>query len=219
MSKSRGILFTGENVRGILEDRKTQTRRVIKPQPPKIWDTVYPVKSESGEVITWCFHSKNDKYNFGYKKCPYGKIGDQLYVREKHAFLWPDDYPVPIEDCNIEYYADTFNAYPGQWPSDEAKGNPEAPKWRPSIFMPRWASRIQLEITDISVERVQDISREDALAEGIQINPGLERGIPDLPRARFADLWDSINKKRGYSWESNCWVWVIEFKRIEKCLK
>jgi hypothetical protein len=148
--------------------------------------------------------------------CPYGQPGDILWVRETHAFIWPGTDPVPEEECNIEYKADTGSLYPGEWPAEEARGNPEAPKWQPSIHMPKWAARLFLEITDIRVERVQDISEEDAEKEGAEemfVNP---LNLGDKRKSfifGFTCLWDSINAKRGYSWDNNPWCWMIEFRR------
>jgi hypothetical protein len=144
-------------------------------------------------------------------KCPY-EIGTRLWVRETWGAVWPDEYPVPLEQCKIEYKADTNNPYPGDWPADEARGNDDAPKWRASIHMPRWASRLSLEIVSVRVERVQEISFDDAIAEGVCADP---HGVRSESRRWFSELWDSINAKRGYGWDVNPWVWVIEFKVIE----
>lgn len=122
--------------------------------------------------------------------CPY-EAGDRLWVRE----TW-----VP-----------SFHGLDCLYKADEAS-NELFPvnKWKPSIHMPRWASRINLKITEVRAERINDISTEDCMAEG------LEQRIPyEGFRYRFRRLWDSINAKRGYSWESNPWVWVIEFKRAQ----
>ncbi len=122
---------------------------------------------------------------------PYGRPGDQLWVRE----TW-------LEDTvgNIRYRATERAVQDGNW------------KWRPSIFMPRWASRISLEVTAVRVERVRDISEEDARAEGVDSIVATD--TYSSYRMGFRKLWDSINAKRGYSWESNPWVWVVEFKRV-----
>jgi len=216
------IIFNTEMVRAILNGRKTQTRRVIKPQP----DADGFIKSASTEhPQEWKFTKKvfngvcNAKTDW--IKCPYRQPGDVLWVRETHAFIWPGEDPVPLEECNIEYKADTGSAYPGRWPAEEARGNPEAPKWCPSIHMPRWAARLFLKITDVRVERVQDISLADVLAEGTEIGaiPWEDcRGnvYPEQDEyatlENFIVLWDSINSKRGYPWESNPWCWVIEFE-------
>jgi hypothetical protein len=138
--------------------------------------------------------------------CPYGAVRDRLWVREKHSV-----YRHPTEPV-VFYWADH--------PDDKAL------KWKPSIHMPRWASRITLEITDVQVETVQGISEDDAFAEGIRlpVSPDKKpllmvtgsRPIREwTARAYFAELWDRINAKRGYGWDKNPWTWVIKFNRIK----
>ncbi len=129
--------------------------------------------------------------------CPYGQPGDRLWVRETWH-LWG-----PPEHQTLAFRADCADA--------------ENYTWRPSIFMPRWASRITLEITDVRVERVQAISHVDAIAEGAI---DAELGAGDLISGsyavtNYAVLWDGINAKRGYSWSSNPWVWVLTFTRVQ----
>ena len=201
------ILFSTPMVRAILDDRKNVTRRVVKPQPPTSLSKVI----DSG---IWTFTCSNPGEEW---KCPYGQPGDLLWVRETFAII--DDrefggkrYP--------QYKVDRPNdAYPGDWPEEEARGNPDAPKWKPSIFMPKKYARIWLEITGVRVERLQDITYAEVIAEGLtwlltdeQQTDGEHRrgGI----RA-FKRLWDSINGKK-HPWESNPYCWVIEFRRIEK---
>ena len=203
--KERPILFNGDMVRAILDGRKTQTRRVIKPQPE--WREAVPGTMRSGGW-SW-FHlgttleSWPREESFGEvlaKHCPYGKLGDRLWVKE----VWGvssvyDDVPPRLVDCGAKV------AY--------RVNNPMGIKARSPYFMPRWASRIDLEVTGVSVERVQDIDAIDAEAEGIEYDPG-GNGSDDPDhyyRLAFADLWDSIAKPE-HSWEANPWVWVIEFK-------
>jgi hypothetical protein len=203
--KERPILFSGPMVEAILEGRKTQTRRVIRVEWLRCLDL-----DEPDDVVK------------ALQQCPYGKPedGDRLWVRETWGAIWPGDYPVPLRLCKIEYRADLpagNTDYPGQWPAKEAQGYDEAPKWKPSIHMPRWASRLTLAITVVKVERLQDITLEDVKAEGI---PGYSfaRGAisdkPPDPRWKYIELWNRLNAKCGYSWDSNPWVWVIEFKKI-----
>ncbi len=221
----RPIIFKDEMVRAILEGRKTQTRRVMKPQP------------EAGLEFTpfapfGVVNGKGDRLI-----CRHGKPGDRLWVRE----TW-----CPVDDTELdgERWVD-FRAtpryalsHPAGWDNDP--DNPEALKWRPSIHMPRWASRITLEITDVRVERLQDISEEDAKAEGAQYFPNLPGMSPwgqdnrwsmeqpesveqCLGTARYAfanyfcklagDASTGIHDPRP--WDSNPWVWVIEFRRVE----
>jgi len=182
-------------VRAILEGRKTKTRRVVK-------------FDESGRVRLGkrCWHIEDPNVILG---CPYGQPGDRLWVREAWSQFAPRPKPgagVPENAC-IDYRADySASALRRGLDSD---GDPyKPPSWCPSIHMPRWASRINLEITDVRVERLQDISEDDARAEGIN-NP-----LGSLALNIFPSLWDSINLKRGYGWDSNPWVWVVEFKRL-----
>jgi hypothetical protein len=147
---------------------------------------------------------------------PYGKPGDLLWVRETWGAVWPADEPVPLRQCEIEYRADLppgCTDRPGEWPADEGNG-PEVPKWRPSIHMPRWASRITLRITDIRVERLQDITENDAKAEGCDpvVHPD---GAVDCGtrKTTFAKLWNHINGPGA--WDENPWVWVISFERVK----
>lgn len=223
--KERPIIFNSEMVKAILGSRKTQTRRVIKPQPiwhPKkrFWDLNQIVK---GQSFSWEEGSlPNELINF----CPYGKIGDRLWVRE----TWCNYIPQKRQVLN-NYRGDNYQViYKASHKMADMEGFKDIVleqelKWKPSIFMPRWASRINLEITDIRVERVQDITPEDCEAEGIvgttRSSPvtgkpyetyycqGLEYTTPTLA---FKVLWGSINYKRGYGWEVNPYVWIIEFK-------
>ena len=205
--KERPILFNANMVRAILEGRKTHTRRVIKPQPPEIWDTVHPVRNGSGTLLTWSFHNSADPDFHGYKKCPYGIPGDRLWVRE-----------------TFQEWADVDGKMVPHYKADFPHGLPFDMNWRPSIHMPRWASRITLEITGVRVEQVQDITERDIIAEGITAAypyNQFEKPTPDpnregslLKLANFKTLWDSIFAKRGFSWDANPWVWVIEFKVV-----
>ena len=120
--------------------------------------------------------------------CPYGCPGDRLWVRETHSFY--------DRECRKPYYqADIDDWEPGGW--------------RSPIFMPRWASRITLEITDVRVQRVQEITEAEAKAEGVHC------AVNGSNRLAFATLWDSVNAKRGFSWADNLWVWAITFWRVE----
>ena len=190
--RERPILFNTEMVQAILEGRKTQTRRVIKPQPDDYGlhnHTRFPMSICSDLIGFWgTVEETGEDIEF---KCKYGITCDRLYVKETwrpkgHNF--PTGHP-------YEYQA-----------TAEQDGVPVDEPWKPSIHMPKKAARIWLEITDIRVERVQDISGDGAVAEGI-------KSTPDYAIDYFASLWDSINQKRGYGWESNPWVWVVEFKR------
>jgi hypothetical protein len=192
--KERGIIFNLEMVRAILDGRKTQTRRVIKPLP-RLLRTDYP---PDVPVITehWTIPNRGD----GTWVCPYGQIGDRLWVRETWSV---DDYIyIEYEDRDKVYYM-----------ADEE--HPEMfPRKRPSIHMPKWASRITLEITNVRVERLQEISEEDAVKEGAE-----KMHLDDLGQTwktynrGFQSLWESIHGQG--SWSLNQFVWVIEFRRVE----
>ena len=195
--KERPIIFSSEMVCAILKGEKTQTRRVIKPQP-KVIHALY----SDASIETNCIFEKREDQRI---HCPYGAPGDELWVRETWNVLNSDGCSprdITPQPDRVVYKANEDDQYPF---------------WRPSIFMPRWASRIQLLITDVRVERVRDISVEDAYAEGVR-NPFYGRGTVggdfSVVNVMFQDLWNSINAKRGHSWESNPWVWVIEFEKL-----
>ena len=190
--KERPIILCTEMVRATLEGRKTKTRRVVK--DPRRHSGYNPRSSLSthGAVYSMGDRSRELELSKDIKPefpCPYGQVGDRLWVRETFCYHTTQ---------GIVYKADY----------------PESPLlWKPSIHMYKCDSRITLEITEIRVERLQEITEEDANKEG---NPYPDRGgkgsLP--PLWWFKKLWDSLNAKRGYSWESNPWVWVISFKRI-----
>lgn len=226
MSEERPILFNGEMVRAILDGRKTQTRRVIKFKYGQHVDE--DLDKPNGPMWLW----QMDKYGEYHRwPCPYGQPGDTLWVRETVAdvnsemgptLLYKDGRMVGWEDFCTEFDRDYgagpsfhYGKYPGMkndwtawWSDIDLKG--EGGHWTPSIHMPRWASRITLEITDVRVERIQGISGIDALAEGIESVYGKGSDITD-----FKELWDSINEKRGFGWDKNPWVWVINFRRLD----
>ncbi len=190
----RPILFSGPMVRAILDGRKTQTRRVMKEQPyhasrcraPRLEDDGWYFTTEEPEGI----YIGNGPY-----RCPYGQPGDLLWVRE--TWRDPFDADIPV------YRADKATAW-------------ENLKWRPSIHMPKKYARIWLRVTDIRAERVQEISTEDCYSEGVKPSY-YQPHTPHGDRAVwivFQETWDSINAKRGYSWESDPWVWVVSFERV-----
>jgi hypothetical protein len=213
----RPIGFSGPMVRAILDGRKTQARFVIKPQPEAFWNdgrqpVNLPYDCEKTKVI----------------RCPYGQPGDRLWVRETHA--------IKPNSGHVVAYLEGGEC--GAWCGDGAGGRfwihhghiLEAPgypfgletlttvglrsfggKWRPSNHMPRWASRITLEITAVRVERLNYISKVDAIAEGCQC-AGVPASLSDV--GAFAKLWESI-KGKG-SWKANPWVWVIQFEKVDK---
>lgn len=235
LAKERPILFSGPMVQAILEGRKTQTRRVVKLSDPT---QTYAQFDDDGWPMS------EDIYGDWHRDdCPYGVVGDRLWVRETWKY---DDWTEEGEPY-IRYAAD--NATQLMTPSDDWADRVmsiwaelSAPenynidqrardrKWRPSIFLPRWASRITLEVVSVRVERVQDISEEDAIAEGVETAMPATAGavlpsndmlrtngygvVMQSAKAEYAKLWDTINAKRGYGWDANPWVWVIEFKQV-----
>lgn len=218
--KERSIIFDGEMIRAILDSRKTQTRRVVKTGMLAHSGLRYQGLFEDLSRVAFLGEGSGTKYDF---KNPYGKPGDRLWARETirlresvdgrgadGATYGADLTPVMGEGPLGSYHERASLIW--HW-----KGNVLS-----SRFMPRWASRILLEITDIRVERLRAISEEDAVAEGVgnkgQAMIKSEEFIQTMLGAvyQFAKLWDSLNAKRGYSWNTNPWVWVIEFRRIDE---
>lgn len=200
--KERPILFSGAMVRAILSGQKTQTRRVVNPYPPEERSIIPYLPSAIVPQQDGTFAAYTDGRKAKEFRCPYGQPGDRLWVRETFAAaIYSDGMRF------VEYKADRslsdFDGY-----DDPAGG-----RWRPSIHMPRWASRITLEITDVRVERLQDISEADAEAEGVDFLRHVHDGDEGLTARQLFDcLWSSINGDE--SWPSNPWVWVIEFKVV-----
>ncbi len=210
--KERPILFSAPMVRAILSGQKTVTRREVK-------------KKAALDCLAAGFEPAFLALPGNADLCPYGKVGDQLWVRETwycdhfevmHGpYLKPDDLDIgeALNDGTLVYAADGLAPY-----------EQEQPTWKPSIHMPRWVSRILLEITDVRVERLQDIIEEQAKAEGVRLmrdgsdtwvsreSPG--NLVTPWPTAKeaFRDLWESING--AGAWNANPWVWVVEFKHV-----
>lgn len=230
--KERPILFSGEMVRAILEGRKTQTRRMVKPVPPDYIDRLHgnalrkraPYEIEHSDTGMCMGYGFCDDNNVNYI-CKYGQPGDRLWVKETFGICSGIEPAKPKLGHKI-YYRSTLCAKDGSPSQDKgiADGWPVS-KWRPSIFMPRFASRITLEIVSVRVERLQEISEEDAKAEGT--TPFCGDDCAYLPvdllrstqylnvpcyRIGYFQLWESINGKG--SWDENPFVWVIEFKRL-----
>ena len=179
---NRPILFSAGMVRALLDGRKTQTRRIIKPQPAYI--------DEKGTAYQAVSIDEPSNLEYHPAQYPYGQPGDLLWVRE--SFTMYDDQPLY-----------------------KTGKHDDMMKWKPSIHMPRWASRLTLKIKEIRVERLQDISNEDAVAEGIGTPLDMRYAALD----EFKPLWDSINAKRHhgkYAWDKNPWVWVIVFEVIKQ---
>ena len=215
----RPIPFRDWEVRAILKGDKTLTRRVMKPQPaPFVQSTPdrHPTTRTDPYIDAYCGERKTPENPRGMSRdwhwwtadnrlgrlvarCPYGAPGDLLWVRETWA-----QYPIELnpEPCDAWYKA-------------TSNGPPPPFKWRPSIHMPRWASRITLRITDVRVERLQGVSHQDCVAEGCA---GGHDSIPRYPysatpREHFHHIWNTING--AGAWEANPWVWVVAFERVK----
>lgn len=199
LMKERPILFNSEMVRAILEGRKTQTRRVCKLEG---YDG-----GELYEVRDGILYPVLDL-------CPYGKPGDRLWVRETHYLFgkWIKNGKTKTGRQKWKFKCLRKEALYLDNPPATISTKKTDLGWfkRPSIFMPRWASRIILETTEIRVERVQEISEEDATAEGVAFT----KYINATARYHFKELWDSINAKRGFGWDKNSYVWVLTLKRV-----
>ncbi|WP_434715475.1 hypothetical protein [Paraburkholderia sp. A3RO-2L] len=200
------ILFSGPMVRAILDGSKTQTRRIVKPAGAhhifqfRGKDEARGADEPTGEWA-WC---RSAHVVSEHIRCPYGKPGDRLWVRETwQGPMWEEG----TWDADTDYHTPKYCEY-------RADGGPTPEYvdfednlrqgWKPSIHMPRWASRITLEVSGVRIERLQSISEADAEAEGI------EGGHATV---QFRGLWDSV-ALRGADWDANPWVWVVEFKRI-----
>ena len=233
--KDKPIIFSAPMIRALLDGRKTQTRRILKdvPEAPAMDNIAWPDKklhpapyldaycggprtSENPRGMTenWAYWTRDDRpgplFKVGYVP------GDRLWVREKFAVSgigWGKK-PSKAIGGKVHFAADADHGWQSYW------GN-----WNPSIHMPRWASRLTLVVTDVRVQRVQDITNADAVAEGIERlhDPnGFRDYLNDDPSARvamnpsFRSLWDSINAKRGFGWDANPWVVALTFD-VHKC--
>lgn len=220
------ILFSGPMVRAILDGRQTMTRRVVKPQPSRSIND-WTDDAEPGEFVIYHGYPHKltesrgrNKRALGEltpikRKCPYGNPGDRLWVRETwqdYCPMWKGQWYRHGTQEGIE--KDHRPVYKADDPSLWVRDGGSPLKWRPSMFMPRWASRINLTITAIRVERVQDISGEDTIKEGWNRDMDLfpNMNTSDKALAWFRQLWDSLKLKSGYGWNTNPWVWVISFE-------
>lgn len=218
----RGMIFNSEMVLSILDGRKTQTRRIIKNQHQGECWSVRPASNPcvSSHTHDWWLPSATQPYSA--LICPFGKIGDRLWVRETWSLLGNEDGCAVDWDENIVF--DQKNAariYKAScWQKPNNYGLWSIPnqtfefegRWKPSIHMPHWASRITLEITDVRVERLNEISEEDAGKEGYPADPYPYGGIMDK-WLWFRGLWDSIYPDQSF--KHNPWVWVVEFRVLE----
>lgn len=200
--KERPILFSAPMVRALLDGSKSQTRRLVKPQPRAETE---PVRPESRGSAKWVFMADADRstrFAFGDVRCPFGVPGDRLWVRETFS---------PYIDASALKSRATYRA--------DGSGLLPRQRWFPSIHMPRWASRITLEVTDVRVERLTSISEADTVAEGIErhVDDGVAYYGPlneghAVAQVAFERLWESING--AGSWDANPWVWVISFRKV-----
>lgn len=201
--KERPILCDARAVHVILDGTKTQMRMPVKPQPSARWNA-----ASMHPVMPWVcrFHDSKDYAAGGYKDCPFGQPGDRLWVRET----------IGLKN-NVKFYVADGQPFADKSPLPNPQQGFLWPSHRntiPSIHMPRWASRITLEITKVRVERVQGISYTDAMAEGYSVEPSYppEGGIHSYTAVeQFRDSWNSLYHG---SWDRNEWVWVIEFKKL-----
>lgn len=208
--RERPILFNGAMVRAILAGQKTQTRRVMKHQPqsvvvPGVGPMLAVQKAKGSD--RWLWPNAREQV---IGECPFGQPGDRLWVRE----TWMDLTGTGIEHRDLATGKRTRYAYGAESPkgsaSDEARKD-YGLRWRPSVHMPRAACRLVLEITAVRVERLQAISAQDCLAEGITTRFTVDDGNDDL-RIQFRDLWTST----GGDWDSNHWVWVVGFEVVSQ---
>ena len=200
--KERGMIFNDEMVRAILEGRKTQTRRPVK-----------NVRADNCLVIRKPTKKRNGVYTHvmdapEHGLCPFGNVGDRIWVRETFNAFWLDNDVIQEIKDGVSLASELCD-----YKADYSDSSKPAEGWTPSIHMPRWASRILLEITDVRVERLRDMSEADAKAEGA--SPAMYKITPPeaVYRVGFGDIWRGIYGQEN--WLSNPWVWVIEFKRIQ----
>jgi hypothetical protein len=234
--KERPILFSGPMVRALLDGSKTQTRRIVKNQPPADVASIrvshyHPtvIDRRGGEQPgAEIFGAYSDDGEWG-SKCPFGERGDHLWVRETAKCGYRSEQP-PANTGRIgvdfkagggtdrKYTLDRRDDYP--WFPSKSHNADGSIRWTPGIHMPRWASRISLEVTGVRVERLQGISESDAIAEGLVKTPAGfwstygRSGVDGTysPVSSYHYLWESINGDG--SWDANPWVWVVEFKRV-----
>lgn len=201
--KERPILFSGPMVRALLDGSKTQTRRIVKPQPE-------PWGADGGLSLPGFCASTEAEFSRSAPifKCPYGRPSDRLWVRETHAKIIGQSGGWIETDYRATYtHGDRLGDTLGI-----------KKRWTPAIHMPRDACRILLEINDVRVERLQAISRADARAEGAPpSHPSIDKvsrefGYEDFSRSWYAQLWDEING--AGAWAANPWVWAVEFRLL-----
>lgn len=196
------ILFSGPMVRAILEGRKTQTRRIVNPIPQMVADKKTATWEGDASALMRLFDQVG-------RSCPYGQTGDRLWVRETwqgpllDGDTMENEYRGSPDDFHKPEYC-VYAADGGPTPEFITQEDELVCRWRPSIHMPRWACRIFLKITEVRVEKLQDISEKDAELEGVPAH--------ETARAAYANLWNELNG--ADSWPANPWVWVISFEVV-----
>ncbi len=232
--RERPILFSGPMVRAILDGTKTQTRRVVKlphENPLGTWEPTRIGGAGGGKLANGSeikeqgaiWHTRTGEI----LACPHGEPGDRLWVREAWQFAdWTEDgqpYVRYAADGEVRFCegAGEGGELVDVWahlsrPENYEIDNKAADRrWRPSIHTPRWASRITLAVTSVRVERLQDISETDAIAEGCHDSDGAPtQELSGTARGAYALLWDDLNADRSFGWDVNPWVWVVEFRRV-----
>jgi len=231
--KERPILFSAPMVRALLSGKKTQTRRVVRclcnnTHMGKLlgeWDLSVPPWRWDGKKSLWrlmsrqppspgdwveSFQTAVDDHATAAVRCPYGKPGDRLWVRETFIAGKAVGGYAPGVDPDLDPDGRTIDVI---YRADAGPNELTAGPWTPSIYMPRWASRITLEVTDVRVERLQELTPADAIAEGVFQDGqyATEPGLP-YPVATFAALWRNLNGVG--SWAANPWVWVVTFRPV-----
>lgn len=223
--KERPIIMSAESVRAILDGHKTQTRRVMKPQPYED-ARQYPFMAEPKSCVVWSPRPGNEWFDWGngfdlliYQDCRYGQPGDRLWIKETWNYITLAENEFQPNHPSYRRRPDGVPVF-AFWKADE----PEEGRWHSSWFMPRWMSRLTLEITDVRVERLQDITEADAIAEGWYGSGLTDSGRRLMkPLSWFRNTWDVMHAKGGSSWNrhrieagipwtKNPWVWAISFK-------
>jgi len=195
--KERPIIMSAESVKAILDGRKTQTRRIVKVANDEPCGVGVHFDGKTKGLKAFYINTNGDINDY---RCPYGQAGERLWVKEN---LEKEQYGAISYAANHEFIPETSWV----WKNDKLS----------AMFMPKGLSRITLEITNIRVERLQDITEKDAKAEGCDVTDNDLIACYNYENARnkYEKLWNKLNAKRGYSWDTNPFVWVIEFRRVE----
>jgi hypothetical protein len=202
--KERPLILYPWEITPTLDGRKTVFRRPMNPQPTRIGADGRRVYADADFKKSWRVGMDDDN--------PYGQPGDRLWVRETHAYVLEDGGAFDANEKGLDTGdgdTDRFNVH---YRVDGGEVDWDG-GWRPSILMHRWASRLTLEVTGVRVERVQEIEREEVAREGVGSTHWQDEEYW-VQRRRFEDLWNALNAKRGFGWDKNPLVWVVEFRRV-----